>query len=641
LALPLRRGVGDHFQAMPPESTSVPLRPRPSRVADHLPDPAATSNPFKLIERRLRVLRRQIEYQLACRRLRIGASKVRPAAIAAAYEASPPLDVIGICSEEGSLAVDRVIAFLHRLRDQQLAVGSVRLVASDAVLEDLRQQIAGTLVRPADGRTLLVSGISVDTSATNLLRPLQAAVSASCSQMLAVCDVAGVWDEDASLWLAASRTVHPAAEAIYADHLDLAADGSLRPDHKPDFSWSHLLARPFTGPLIAYDRGRLAAAIDRLIARAVQPATGRAALYAIALESLRGLGNDDVLHIRHPLSTIASRSPADVVADDLPSMAVTVLAGQGIEAMVRHGEGDPGRHEFEFRRGQSPQDAPTVSILIPTKNAGQLVRTCVESLRANAGYERYEITIIDHDSDEPLLASFLDAETAAGRLRVFPYSGPFNYAAMHNAAIRSTDGEWILLLNNDVEGFSPNWLDQMLATTRLDPKIGAVGALLSYPDGDIQHAGVVFTARRPCIPAHNGLPKNAEGYSGRIRTLQEFSAVTAAMMLLRRSAFEQVGGFDEVFPDDYNDIDLCLKLRQAGFRIVYTPHVRATHWESRTRRVKETAKDVYLARWGQFFANDPFYSPHLSPTEFAPDAFEHLWRERKLMALSALASRTP
>ena len=192
--MPLRRGVGDHFQAMPPESTSVPLRPRPSRVADHLPDPAATSNPFKLIERRLRVLRRQIEYQLACRRLRIGASKVRPAAIAAAYEASPPLDVIGICSEEGSPAVDRVIAFLHRLRDQQLAVGSVRLVASDAVLEDLRQQIAGTLVRPADGRTLLVSGISVDTSATNLLRPLQAAVSASCSQMLAVCDVAGVWD---------------------------------------------------------------------------------------------------------------------------------------------------------------------------------------------------------------------------------------------------------------------------------------------------------------------------------------------------------------------------------------------------------------------------------------------------------------
>jgi len=638
LALPLRRGFGDDFRVMPPES---PPQPRKSRIADHLPDPAASSNPLKMIERRLRALRRRIEHQLACRRLRIGAAKVRPAALAAACDSCPAIDVIAICSDSGPPAVDRCVGFLSGLRDQHLAIGGVRLVAQARVLEEVRRRREAESARPLQGRRLVVSEHPVEAGPTDILRSLHAAVAAGGSEMLAVCDAASVWEKDASLWLAASLSGHPGPQAIYADHADLEGDGSLRLDHKPDFSWSHLLARPFTGPLLVYDRGRLEAAIDRVVDRAVEPATGRAALYGIAIEALRGLGCEDVLHIRQPLTTAVARPTADLIADGLPAIAEAVLAGHGIHARVTHAESDPGRHEFEFLRGEASEEAPSVSILIPTKNAGELVRTCVESLRAKAGYDRYGITIIDHDSDEALLASFLAAETAAGRLRVFPYGGPFNYAAMHNAAIRETDAEWILLLNNDVEGFSPNWLYQMVATTRLDPKIAAVGALLSYPDGDIQHAGVVFTPRRPCIPAHNGRPHNAEGYGGRIRTLQEFSAVTAAMMLLRRSAFEQVGGFDEVFPDDYNDIDLCLKLRQAGFRIVYSPHVRATHWESRTRRVKETAKDVYLARWAHFFANDPFYSPHLSPIEFAPDPLEHLWRERKLVALAALASRHP
>jgi GT2 family glycosyltransferase len=108
-------------------------------------------------------------------------------------------------------------------------------------------------------------------------------------------------------------------------------------------------------------------------------------------------------------------------------------------------------------------------------------------------------------------------------------------------------------------------------------------------------------------------------------------------MLMKRSAFEQVGGFDEVFPDDYNDIDLCLRLRQAGFQIVYNPQVQASHWESRSRRPKETAKNLYLARWREYFPRDPFYSPHLSMKEFRPDDLSPLWRERKRIALRAAA----
>jgi GT2 family glycosyltransferase len=211
---------------------------------------------------------------------------------------------------------------------------------------------------------------------------------------------------------------------------------------------------------------------------------------------------------------------------------------------------------------------------------------------------------------------------------------------MNNAAVRSTRGSLLLFLNNDVDGFSPRWLAQMTATFELDDRIGAVGVLLHYPEGDIQHAGVVLNAKRLCQHAHYNWPADALGYRSRIRRLQEFSAVTAACMLVRRDAFEAVGGFDEQFPDDYNDIDLCLRLRAAGFSIVYQPHARATHWEGRTRTAKETAKEVFVARWRHAFAHDPFYHPHLAQTDFRPDGLERLWRQRKAVALGdLLASR--
>mgnify|MGYP003338110835 CR=1 FL=1 len=183
--------------------------------------------------------------------------------------------------------------------------------------------------------------------------------------------------------------------------------------------------------------------------------------------------------------------------------------------------------------------------LLELAGRGELVEKCIADLRATAAYEPYEIVVIDHESDEPRLREYLASESVAGRLRVFPYRGPFNYAAMNNAAIRHTDGDFVLLLNNDVDGFSPGWLDQLVATMELDRRIAAVGALLHYPDGSIQHAGVILTPKRPCIAAHAGLPHDALGYQGRIRSLQEFSAVTAACMLVRRSAFEEVSGFDE------------------------------------------------------------------------------------------------
>ena len=457
---------------------------------------------------------------------------------------------------------------------------------------------------------------------------IRRALGAGKSPLVAVCDPSTVWEEDAAIWVALAFARQPNAKALFADHVE---DNS--PIHKPDFSWAYLLAKDFVAPVVVYDRRLLAAVMDALGRLERQPLTIEAATYAIALEALFGLAPSEVLHVRHPLWLTAASGASGAPQADKAEVVREALRRRGIEAHVSSRLDDPSLRELSFERTTSPK----VSIVIPTKNAGDLVEKCIADLRATAVYEPYEIVVIDHESDEPRLREYLATESVAGRLRVFPYHGPFNYAAMNNAAIKQTDGELVLLLNNDVDGFSPGWLDQMVATMELDAKIAAVGALLHYPDGAIQHAGVILTPKRPCIAAHAGLPHDALGYQGRIRSLQEFSAVTAAFMLVRRSAFDAVGGFDEAFPDDYNDIDLCLRLRQAGFKIVYNPQVQASHWESRSRRPKETAKNLYLARWREYFPRDPFYSPHLSMKEFRPDDLSPLWRERKRIALRAAA----
>ena len=291
-----------------------------------------------------------------------------------------------------------------------------------------------------------------------------------------------------------------------------------------------------------------------------------------------------------------------------------------------------------------PTRRPHVSVIVPTRNAATLVAACLGDLRSAAGYDAYDVTVIDHDSDEPALRALLDAEARAGRLTRFPWHGSFNFAAMNNAAVAATRGSMLVFINNDVDGFSPGWLGQLVATFELDPRIAAAGALLFYPDGDLQHAGIVLDPKRMCHHAHYGWPRGAVGYQGRIHALQEYSAVTAALMMVRRDAFESVGGFDERFPDEYNDVDLCLRLRQAGYAIAYNPVVQATHWEGRTRRVKETGKGVFQARWRDAFTRDPWSHPRFGADDFRTEGLDSLWREMKLVALAeaaALAAAQP
>ena len=581
---------------------------------------------LKTLESRLRRARRHVNAAFAARRMLRDAAGVDLDSLAAAWTAAVPAgapDVIVVSTDAAPAGATACIDCAKSLTRGLLPPQRLVIVAQPSAIAVLRDShaLAGTpttLVAIGDERNPLAA---VDESLQGL-----------SGGHVVIADAAGRFTGDALLWMVAAIRRHPRLKAFYADdgvwQRTPGADAATLDLHrKPDFSWLYLLARDFLEPFAMYERSVAAEAVRAVVDRGTAAASASAALYAIALEATAGLATDDVVHITHPLAFLPADAPRPVA--ELPAIAAAALEARGTPADVESDPRDGRINRFRFHRRRSPQ----VSIVIPTKNAGELVATCVESIRHRPGYDNYDITVIDHDSDEPALLGFLDRESVAGRLRVQRHSGPFNFAAMNNAAIRTTDGELVLLLNNDVRDFSDGWLDQLVATIYLDPRIAAVGPLLHYPDGDIQHAGVTFCAKRMCQHPYRFARHDTAGYQGRIISLQEYAAVTAAMMLVRRAAFDGVGGFDDVFPDDYNDIDLCLRLRAAGHLIAYTPHVRAAHWEGRTRTVQGTARDVFQARWGHFFPRDPFVPPFLSAANFEPDLLEPLWEARKKLAL--------
>jgi len=585
----------------------------------------------KEVERLVRRARHWVADALAARRLVAACGHVSPAAIAAAAATGPVPDVILFAGSPAADAADAAPRALAAWMEGLVPPRRVWVAADDAVRAALAPPTV-PLAPPAPVRgPALHHVVAREPGPAGRHAPLEslrAAAARATTAHVVVADATALPEDDALAWLTATIAAAPQAVAAYGDERVTGGAAAATIHHQPDFSWLYLLSRNFLGPVVLFDRRRLLAAVERLLARGASPRDTDAVLHAAALEALHRCGRDEVVHVPHPLSCRTrpvaggGAAAADVVGD--------ALAALGVDAAVRPQTAVADLRGIDLR----PTSRPHVSVIIPTRNAATLVSACVHDLRSTAGYDAYDVTVIDHDSDEPALAAFLAAEAAAGGVRRFPYHGPFNFAAMNNAAVATTSGSLLLFLNNDVDGFSPRWLAQMAATFELDPRIGAVGCLLLYPEGDMQHAGVVLNAKRMCQHAHYRWPAAAGGYHGRIHALQEFSAVTAAVMMVRREAFAAVGGFDERFPDDYNDVDLCLRLGRAGYRIAYNPAVRATHWEGRTRRVKETGRAEFAARWGHAFVRDPWYHPHLAVVDFRPDGLERLWRERKLLALA-------
>ena len=347
--------------------------------------------------------------------------------------------------------------------------------------------------------------------------------------------------------------------------------------------------------------------------------------YDLVLRCIEQIRLDQILHLPfilyhwrvHPASTAmsADAKPYAMIAGERAINQHFLRTGvRGRVKLIGHGY----QPDYEL-----PAPPPLVSIIIPTRNAHELVMQCIGSIQRLSTYPTYEILLIDNGSNDPeSLRVWRNLETEG--VRVLRDESPFNYSALNNKAAAVARGEVLVLLNNDTEVIEPKWLEIMVSHA-LRPSIGAVGAKLLYPDRTIQHAGVVLGLgglAGAAGHAHYKFPDTSHGYVGRISLTSNFSAVTAACLAVRRELYFKVNGLDEInLRVGFNDVDFCLKLLKLGYRCVYAPNAVLYHHESATRGAEDDP--VKLARfkgetawmrqkWGEMIDDDPYYNPNLT-----------------------------
>ena len=311
-------------------------------------------------------------------------------------------------------------------------------------------------------------------------------------------------------------------------------------------------------------------------------------------------------------------------ADNPISKTYAFEAGQrAIEAHLlrcgEHAEVLPELDRGFYRVRYKVQGNPKISILIPNKDHVKDLEKCLQSISKSI-YKNYEITIIENNSKKAETFAYYD-KIESDHIRILRWDGPFNYSAINNYAVSETDGEYLVLLNNDTEVIGKDWLGEMLANCQRK-EVGIVGAKLYYPNGQVQHAGVIVGIRGIAGNMFRGLPKGYSGYLHKASTQQDLSAVTAACMMVKRSVYEEVGGFEEQLAVAFNDIDFCLKVRRCGYLVVYDPYVKLYHYESRSRGAEDNEEKIrryqceidYVRRnWSEIMEKgDPMYNPNLT-----------------------------
>lgn len=319
-----------------------------------------------------------------------------------------------------------------------------------------------------------------------------------------------------------------------------------------------------------------------------------------------------------------SRAELEAVADQ-PDWAEALVA----RALVSGGAAHLPQVLHHRRKRPAPRlplfplaiatDLPRVTVIVPTRNRVDLLSTCIAGLEA-ANYPNVEVIVVDNDSDNPATLAFLSDLPSRG-MRVLRHEGPFNYSAINNRAVAEASGELICLLNNDIEMIAPDWL-AIMATQALREDVGAVGAQLLYPDGRIQHAGVVIGVGNAAGHAHRFLKPEDEGYFRRHALPQFVTAVTAACLVVRRDRFIAAGGLDQTnFPVAFNDVDLCLRLNARGWQSLYEPRAVLVHHESVSRGLDRDPEgaarfagelNALQRLWDTDRIVDPFHHPKLS-----------------------------
>ncbi len=446
-----------------------------------------------------------------------------------------------------------------------------------------------------------------------------AAIQAATGEYLVFADHDDVLTPNALFECAKAMNEHPETDVLYSDEDKMTMDGNkfFQPHMKPDFNPDLLCTVNYICHLFVTKR-TLAEKVGFL-----RPEYDGAQDYDFIFRCTEKA--EKIVHIPKVLyhwrcheDSTSENPESKLYAFDAGARAIAAHYERiGIKAEVKKGE-YLGLYRTRFIREYDP----LISIIIPNKDHIDDLKRCMDAIDEKSTYRNYEYIIVENNStDEKTFAWYKELEQTKKNVRVVYWKGEFNYSAINNFGEKEAKGEYLLLLNNDTEMINPDCLEELLGYCMRE-NTGAVGARLYYGDNTIQHAGVVIGFGG--IAGHCFVQQKREntGYCHRIICAQDYSAVTAACMMVKRSAFHEVGGLDENLKVAFNDIDFCLKLRAAGYLIVYNPYAELYHYESKSRGLEDTPEKLERfhreiamleKKWPDIFRDgDPYYNPNLT-----------------------------
>jgi GT2 family glycosyltransferase len=437
---------------------------------------------------------------------------------------------------------------------------------------------------------------------------------------------------------------HPDADIVYSDEDKIDEAGRrFAPYFKSDWNPELFYGQNMISHLGVYRRERV------LQVGGFREGLEGSQDYDLALRVIEQTQPDKIRHIPHVLyhwrairGSVALAVGEKLYAHDAARRAIQDhLNRVGLRATCEPAPRLPSHHRVRY---PLPEVRPHVTIVIPTRDRVELLARCIDSVTSRSTYPAYDIVIVDNGSTQPESLAYFQRAQQDVRVSVLRVEEPFNFSRLNNLAAARARGSLLCFLNNDMEVISPDWLEEMVSLASRED-VGAVGAMLYHPDDTMQHAGVILGMGGVAAHAHRDMPRGQAGYFGRATLTQALSAVSAACLMVRRKAFEDVGGFDEALAVAYNDVDLCLRLRQSGLRNVWTPFAELYHFESASRgadtrgaaRARLLAEaELLRTRWKEQLDADPYFNPNLSldRPDFAlayPPRYTARWWETDLV----------
>ncbi len=500
---------------------------------------------------------------------------------------------------------------------------------TDASVDPMVQPMLQALIK-ADSRIHLVSHpMGAMGEIPDGLNAALTQITGSYLAMMACCDVLS---RHALFYVAQALATHPDATLLYTDEDRISEQGvRYAPHFKCAFNPELILAQNRIGHLVVYHSEHIREA------GGWRPGFPGAEDYDLALRLIAWLQPSQILHIPRVLyhqRTVRGTPVAKTVAATQVVAAGRRAVSDYLVSSCRGGSVEPCPEALQYNRVRYPlpKKQPLVSIIIPTRDRAELLGMCLDSIFAKTTYARFEIIIVDNGSVEAATQTLFQKQPAAN-VKVLRDDAPFNYSRLNNLGVRAAQGDVICLMNNDIEILTPDWIEEMLSFA-LQPDIGCVGARLWFPDGRLQHAGVITGLGGIAGHPNKFFPRGYVGYQGRAVLTQSFSAVTAACLLVRRDIWDSVQGLDETLAVAFNDVDFCLRVKTAGYRNVWTPYAEMNHHESASRGNETTPEkqaryqaeiERMKSRWETRLMHDPAYNPNLT---LVHDDFSLAWPPR-------------